>query len=320
MARSGAAAPWIDYHPPMAKILQTYVVPKSLGGQPLDRIIEGLLGDVSRSQAQKLVRKGQVLVRGKRVVRSNGRIPKGTEVSIESDAPKPEVLHEDESLLVVQKPAGLLTHGIDGTQQADLATELNKHYGPLPDSRGDERPGIVHRLDRETSGVLVVARTEAALLHLQDQFRDRTVTKRYLALVSGVLHQESVLMDLSIGPVPGKADRQQVDHERGKEARTEARSLEALGQHSLLECQIFTGRRHQIRVHLAEQGYPVLADPMYGTKRQIPLPDGVPAPPRLALHAAMLGFDHPVTAERMEFETPLPADLAKTRDALRRLG
>lgn len=304
----------------MAKTLQTYVVPKSLGGMPLDRVLEGLLGNLSRSQAQRLVRRGQVLVRGKRVVRSNGRLPKGTEISIETEAPKPAILHEDESLLVVVKPAGLLTHGIDGAQQPDLATELNRHYGPLPDSRGDERPGIVHRLDRDTSGILVVARTEAALLHLQDQFRDRTVTKRYLALVSGVLHQESVTMDLPMGPVPGKADRQQVDHERGKEARTEARSLEALGQHSLLECEIFTGRRHQIRVHLAEQGYPVLADPMYGTKRQILLPDGAPMPPRLALHAGMLGFDHPVTLERLEFETPLPADLKATLDALRRLA
>ena len=304
----------------MGKILQTYVVPKSLDGQPLDRVIEGLLGDVSRSQAQKLVRRGNVLVRGKRVVRSNGRLPKGTEVSIETDAPRPEVLHEDESILVALKPAGLLTHGIEGTQQPDLASELNKHFGPLPDSRGDERPGIVHRLDRETSGVLVVARTEEALRHLQDQFRDRTVTKRYLALVSGVLHEDTVTMDLPIGPVPGKADRQQVDHENGKEARTEARCLEALGEHALLECEIFTGRRHQIRVHLAEQGYPVLADPMYGTKRQIPLPAGVPMPPRLALHAAMLGFDHPVTNKRLEFDTPLPSDLAITRDALRRIG
>lgn len=302
----------------MPRAVHRFVVSKDLGGRRLDEVLSALLPDLTRSRAQKLVRRGDVLVGGKRVVRSNGRVSKGTEIAVEVDVepPRVEVLHQDDAVLVVHKPPGLLTHGVDGKDELDLASELDRSHGPLPRSRGDERPGIVHRLDRDTSGVLVVARTEAALQHLQDQFRARSVEKRYLALASGAWKGSEATVDLPIGPVAGKADRQGVDHEHGKEATTIVRLERALGQHSLLECILLTGRRHQIRVHLAERGHPVVGDPLYGTKRQRPLPAGTPLLGRLALHAATLGFDHPVTGERLTFTAPLPADIASAVDAL----
>ena len=301
------------------RIRQTLVVPKALAGERLDRAIEALTGDLSRSQAQKAVRRGDVQLDGKRVVRSNGTVSKGQTVSVERDAPPARVLHEDATLLVALKPAGWITHRADRSDAPDLAAHLDERFGPLPTARGDERPGIVHRLDRETSGLLVVARTDAALDALQDQFRARTVTKRYLAVVSGVPRADELEFEGAIGPVPGTLDRQRVDPD-GKPARTDVRVLARAPQHALLECTIHTGRRHQIRVHLAEAGFPVLADPLYGTKSHRPLPRGVAPAPRLALHAGHLAFDHPVSAERASFDAPLPPDLAPLTAALGLVG
>jgi 23S rRNA pseudouridine1911/1915/1917 synthase len=304
----------------MAIQRSTYVIPKKLAGERLDRALELLVGDLSRSQLQKLVRRGKVRMGGKVVARSNGRVQKGTEIQIEREAPKPvvTVLHEDADLLVVVKPSGLLTHGADRKPDADdLASQLDRKYGPLPTSRGLERPGIVHRLDRETSGVLVVARNEETLEALQDQFRQRSVLKIYHCLASGAPLETEFTMNEPLGPVPGKADRQRVDQADGKDARTDVSVLQSFGSHSLLACTLHTGRRHQIRVHLAARGYPVLADPLYGSEQQRPLPDGIASPPRLALHAQALAFVHPTSGERLHFETDFPIDLQPTTQGLR---
>ncbi|MFT7169783.1 MAG: 23S rRNA pseudouridine1911/1915/1917 synthase, partial [Paracoccaceae bacterium] len=297
----------------------TYVVPKKLSGERIDRVLELMVEDLSRSQLQKLVRRGNVRIAGKVITRSNGRVQKGTSIEIEREAPPPTIgiLHEDEDVLVVVKPPGLLTHGADRLPNADdLASQLDRRFGPLPTSRGDERPGIVHRLDRDTSGILVVARHEQALEILQDQFRKRTVLKIYHCLSSGTPLETRFTMDDPLGPVPGKADRQRVDRAGGKEARTVFEVLQSFGSHTLFACALHTGRRHQIRVHLSAQGHPVLGDPLYGSQQQRPLPDGVATPGRLALHAQALAFAHPRTGERMEFEAALPADLQRTVDGL----
>lgn len=297
----------------------THTVPKKLSGERLDHVLEELVEGLSRSQLQKLVRRGKVKVGGKVVARSNGRVQKGTAIELEREVPPPtvEILHEDQELLVVVKPAGLLTHGADRVPDAlDLASQLDRRFGPLPTSRGLERPGIVHRLDRETSGVLVVARTEEALEALQDQFRRRSVLKIYQCLCSGTPLESEFTIDDPLGPVPGKADRQQVDQAQGKEARTDFGVLQSFGPHALLACTLHTGRRHQIRVHLAARGLPVLGDPLYGSQQQNALPDGVPAPRRLALHASKLAFVHPGSGQRMEFEAALPADFQSTVDGL----
>ena len=304
----------------MAVQRSTYVISKKISGERLDRALELLVGDLSLSQAQKLVRRGKVRIGGKVVARSNGRVQKGAEVQVEREAPKPSisVLHEDADLLVVVKPTALLTHAADRKPDSDdLASQLDRDYGPLPTSRGLERPGIVHRLDRETSGVLVVARNEPTLEALQDQFRQRSVLKVYHCIASGVPLETDFTMDEPLGPVAGKADRQCVDHANGKDARTDVTVLQSFGSHSLLACTLHTGRRHQIRVHLAARGFPVLADPLYGSEQQRPLPEAVPSAPRLALHAQALAFTHPTSGERLHFETELPLDLQATEQGLR---
>ncbi|MBL6758062.1 MAG: RluA family pseudouridine synthase [Planctomycetes bacterium] len=292
-------------------------VPAALAGQRLDRVLDQLHGDLSKAQLQKLVRRGRVKLNGRKVLRSNGKVAKGAvlEVGRERSEAEPQVaiLHEEEDFLVVVKPAGWLTHAADRSKVVDLAGHLEATHGPLPTSRGVDRPGVVHRLDRDTSGVLVFARNEETLKVLQDQFRAHTVGKRYLALVTG-RPEQNFTVDAPLGPVPGKADRQMVDDADGKDATTEVEVLEQFGQHALLACTIRTGRRHQIRVHLTARGLPVAGDHLYGTRAHVPLPGGRV---RLALHAERLSFDHPRSGERLTFEAPLPPDLSAALSALR---
>jgi len=302
------------------------VVPKALSGARLDRVLDELVEGQTRSQLQKLVRRGRVRIDGKRVVRSNIHVAGRCEIEIELEEtedmrPPFQVLHEEASFLIVVKESGVLTHRADRTKDPSLADMLEVRFGPLPRLFGEERPGIVHRLDRETSGLLVIGRSDDAMHALKRAFAERTVKKSYLALVHNVLRDGDAEMELTdpIGPVPGKADRQQVRPRiGGKSARTLVKEDSAFGQHALFECSPHTGRRHQIRVHLAEQGFPVVKDPLYGTRNRKPLPAGVPEPPRLALHAAGLNFPHPETGERVAFQAPLPDDLRHTVDALRR--
>lgn len=300
------------------------VVPRSLAGERLDRVLEELVPEFSRARLQKLVRKGHVRIDGRRVLRSNVRVPGRAALELElergvpPDLPDLTILHEDRSLLVVVKPPGLLTHRADRSDAPSLAERLEARFGPLPRTFGEERPGIVHRLDRGTSGVLVVGRTEESMLALKRAFAAREVEKCYLALVHGVPERSELEVDEPIGPVPGKADRQQVRPPRGgKSARSTIALEEALGDHALVRCTLHTGRRHQLRVHLAARRLPVVGDPLYGTRERRPLPSGVPPPPRLALHAERLAFRHPTSGEPVAFRSPLPDDLRRTVEALR---
>ena len=276
----------------------------------------------TRSQLQKIVRRGRVRVGGKRVVRSNVVVQGKVRIEIElegDEQPAFGLIYEDEHLLVVDKTPGLLTHAADRSRAANLAELLDEEFGPLPRVFGDERPGIVHRLDRETSGVLVVGRTEQAMLGLKEAFRARRVGKTYLALVSHVPLEEGFRIEVPIGPVPGKADRQAVRPPNGgKPAVTEVDVRERFERHALLACHPLTGRRHQIRVHLSERGLPVLGDSLYGTRSAMPLPDGVPNPGRLALHAGSLRFEHPAHKRELNFNAPVPEDLEACLAGLRR--
>jgi len=297
-------------------------VPDSLAEKRLDHVLDRLVPDHSRSRLQKLVRRGRVRIDGRRIVRSNVRVPGKAAIEVElesSSEPRSlRIVHEEASFLVVDKESGTLTHRADRTKDPALADHLEASHGPLSRLAGNERPGIVHRLDRETSGLLVVARSDEAMRALKHAFAARNVEKRYLALVHGVPVEESFEITDPIGPVPGKADRQQVHPPTGaKSARTGITLVEAFGQHALLCCTPHTGRRHQIRVHLAAHGLPVMKDPLYGTRRQTPLPPHIPAPPRLALHAAGLTFPHPGSGEHVAFEADLPEDLRRTVHALR---
>lgn len=295
------------------------VVPERLAGARLDAALAELCPDLTKARLQKLCRRGDVRIDGRRLTRSNGVARGGERIRIDGLAPALDVLFEDAHLVIVDKPAGVLTHATERAEDDTLSDRVAAHFGPLPDALGVERPGVVHRLDRETSGAICLARTEEALFGMQAAFRDRLVEKRYLALCAGEPGGpgDEFEVDLPLGPVPGQKDRQRTFEPgtRGKEARTSFRVVERRGAFALLECRPLTGRRHQIRVHLAARGVQLLGDRAYRVRDA-----AKPAPriPRHALHAWRLAFEHPILGGRIAVEAPLPADLSAVWQALER--
>jgi 23S rRNA pseudouridine1911/1915/1917 synthase len=221
-----------------------------------------------------------------------------------------QILYEDEHLLVLNKPAGLVVHPGAGRATGTLVHALLAHCPNLPGIGGVERPGIVHRLDRDTSGVMVVAKSEAAHQSLSLQFKNRIVRKRYLALVHGEVRQEAGRIEAAIGRREHDRTRMGVKTAGGRMARTAYRVLRRLPGMTLVELGLETGRTHQIRVHLAHIGHPVVGDEVYGGRRERHGAAGVPPAPRQLLHAWWLGFRHPVHGEWLEFAAPIPADFA----------
>jgi len=303
-------------------------IPTGLGVSRLDRVLEMLVPERTKSQLQKLVRKGCVKIDKERIVRSNVRVRAGQRlrVQLEDGGAKPKdlshgvrIIHSDDHLAVLDKPCGLLVHAterlVGGETFADAAEHL---LGPLPTTYGAERPGIVHRLDRHTSGLLVVARDEETFHALKELFKRGEVEKRYLALVSGSPPPDEFSCKLPIGPQPKQPDRQMAEPPTGgKRASTHFRVLERLGDFSLVECTIDTGRRHQIRVHLFEHGLQVVAEGLYRVKGAPKLPEDCSRIGRQALHAAGLAFKHPVTGEEFSFRSEPRAEISAALDWLR---
>lgn len=296
-------------------------VPGSLAGERVDRAV-ALLTGWSRADVQALVEAGSVLVGGARVAKSR-RLAEGEIVEVlgepEPDAPPgPEALplvvrHEDPDVVVVAKPAGLVVHPGAGNPGGTLVNALLARYPEIAGVGDPLRPGIVHRLDRDTSGLLVVARSPLAYERLVAVLSERSVERRYLGLVWGHLDAQRGLVDAPIGRSQTRRTRMAV-RDSGREARTEFAVVEAFDPPavSLLECRLETGRTHQIRVHLAAIGHPVVGDAVYGGDRSsLPLR-------RPFLHAAALAFEHPVTGEPLRFEEPLPDDLEQVLASLRR--
>lgn len=296
-------------------------VPGSLAGERVDRAL-ALLTGWSRADVQALVEAGAVLVGGQRVAKSR-RLAEGEIVEVLREPepaapPAPEdlplvVRHEDSDVVVVAKPAGLVVHPGAGNPGGTLVNALLAHYPEIAGVGDPLRPGIVHRLDRDTSGLLVVARSPLAYERLVTALSERSVERRYLALVWGHLDAQRGLVDAPIGRSQARRTRMAV-RESGREARTEFAVVEALDPPavSLVECRLETGRTHQIRVHLAAIGHPVVGDAVYGGSRSsLPLS-------RPFLHAAALSFGHPVTGEPLRFEEPLPDDLEQVLSSLRR--
>jgi 23S rRNA pseudouridine1911/1915/1917 synthase len=297
-------------------------VPAALDGDRVDRAISFLTG-WPRAAVQELIDDGAVMVDG-RVVAKSHRLREGSalevlaEPPLESDVrPEPdpgvavEVRFADDDVVVVAKPAGLVVHPGAGNATGTLVNGLLARFPGIETVGDPARPGIVHRLDRDTSGLLAVARSAAAYDALVAQLAARTVERLYAALVWGRLSSRRGLIDAPIGRSGARRTRMAV-RDAGKEARTEYQVVEEfeLPVCSLLECKLETGRTHQIRVHLAAIGHPVVGDGTYGGSRdQIPLP-------RPFLHAGTLGFDHPVTGERLRFEEPLPPELRVVLDRL----
>jgi 23S rRNA pseudouridine1911/1915/1917 synthase len=296
------------------------VVPETLEGERLDRTVAMLTG-WSRAEVQTLVRDGGVLVNGAPASKSH-RLHTGEVIELLERPPVAEpptaepvplaVVHADDAVIVVDKPAGLVVHPGPGHAHGTLVHGLLHDFPDLASVGDPERPGIVHRLDRDTSGLLVVARTDAAYRALVDALSERVVDRRYLALVGGIPEARRGAIDAPIGRSTRHRTRMAV-RQGGRPARTayEVRAEWPERDVALLECRLESGRTHQIRVHLAAIGHPVVGDVAYGGRSGADLGLGRPF-----LHATTLGFDHPVDGRDLTFESPLPVELARVLDAL----
>lgn len=266
---------------------------------------------VTRSQAHKLIDGGYILVND-RPAKSGLKLIAGNNISVTIPPPPPSkltpesvhlnIVFEDNDLMVVDKPAGLTVHPALGHPSGTLANAILAHLGSTPEGGEWWRPGIVHRLDKDTSGLIIVAKNASAHANVSEQFKSRSVVKKYLTLVKGRIQPEEGVIEAAIGR--DTRDRKKmavVVNGRGREAKTNYRVIEYIGDHSLLEIKPETGRTHQIRVHLAAIGYPVIGDPVYGIKS--------PHLARQFLHAARLGFRLPSSGKYVEFESELPEDL-----------
>jgi 23S rRNA pseudouridine1911/1915/1917 synthase len=314
-----------------ARVIHELTVPRDSAGQRLDIWLASALPGCTRSMVQRLIKEGLCTVHPG-AARPGRPLTGGEQVSLEVPDAEPmeavpediplSLLHEDEHLVVIDKPAGMVVHPAIGHLRGTL---VNAVLGRWPDARdpGGEawRPGIVHRLDAETSGVIVVARTAAALAFLQTAWAERRVQKRYLALAAGSPRADYLSCDSPIGRHPKDFRRRAVrplGEGDAKEARTTFVVRHRGSGWSAIECRPVTGRTHQIRVHLAHLGHAVLADPLYGRSRTWPLhaDEGQPALRRHALHAWTLKIPHPAGGE-MSFEAPIPADMAQLLAAVR---
>jgi 23S rRNA pseudouridine1911/1915/1917 synthase len=277
------------------------------GGMRLDQYLAACLPEYSRSRLQVLAKAGQITLNGS-VAKPSAKLRTGDVLqivepplepsSIEAQAIPLDILFEDADLVVLNKPAGLVVHPASGHRDGTLVNALLHHCQSLSGIGGVERPGIVHRLDKETSGCLVVAKNDEAHRSLVRQFAGREVHKVYLALAAGRFRKTSGEIDQPIGRHPIHRQRMAVV-ERGRPARTTWRVSSELPGGTLVECTLHTGRTHQIRVHLKHLGHPVLGDEVYGKRAGFP---------RQMLHAWRLGFAHPRTGERLNFESPIPPD------------
>jgi len=283
----------------------------------LDQYLAGQNTGLNRSQLRRLIVEGQVLVNGG-PAKPSSKVRTGDLVSLSVPPPRESslvaqdipvtVVYQDENLVVIDKPAGLAVHPGPGHPDQTLVNALLAMCPDIQGIGGEIRPGIVHRLDKDTSGLMMVAKTHQAHIDLSAQIKARHVTKGYLALVEGAPNPPEGKVDAPVGRHPRRRTRMAVVV-GGKEARTGYKVREQFKGHSLLELYLETGRTHQIRVHMAHIGHPLVGDTTYG--KASPLVE------RHFLHAFHLGFKHPVTGESLEFQTSLPADLAPAVDALR---
>lgn len=306
----------------------TLTVSDENDGVRLDRFLASVLAE-SRSQLQRLIKEERVLVDG-RAAKANQPVKAGQAVVLDvpepiDPAPKPEpldvpILFQDADLIVVDKPAGMVVHPAAGHEGGTLVNALLHHVEDLSGIGGEKRPGIVHRLDRGTSGLMVVAKHDAAHEELSRQFHDREVAKEYLALVWGVV-QAGRRIDAPIGRDPANRRKMSAKSRRSREAVTRIVRAEHLNPAvTLAQIAIQTGRTHQIRVHLSAIGHPIVGDSLYGGVRRRVAGDirAVMRLERPFLHAAHLIFVHPADGRRMEFTSPLPADLQSVLDDLRK--
>jgi 23S rRNA pseudouridine1911/1915/1917 synthase len=297
-------------------------------GERLDRVLAARLGGLSRSRLKQLIEEGRVAGAGRTIRDPSLRVKPGQEFTVDvppaiEDAPRPQAIpldirYEDEHLLVLEKPAGLVVHPAPGNPEGTLVNALLAHCGDsLPGIGGVKRPGIVHRLDKETSGLMVVAKSDLAHQKLSADFAARRIERAYWAVVWGLPFPREGEIVGNIGRSSADRKKMAVVRSGGKEAVTRYRVLRAFGTAAaLVECRLATGRTHQIRVHLSERGHPLVGDPVYGGGASRRRRQGLGAAaemvasfPRQALHAYLLGFEHPATAAHLSFESVMPKDM-----------
>jgi len=278
-------------------------------GTRLDIFVSEKQPQLSRTYAQKLIGEGYISVNGK-AAKPGLKLEDGDAISISMPPPEPDhieaediplnIVYEDKDLLVIDKPAGMTVHPAPGNPRHTLANAVLTHFPKLPVSGDAKRPGIVHRLDKDTSGLIIVAKNRLALANLSDQFKKHSVLKIYLVLVKGKLSPKKGFIEAPIGRDPHNRKRMAIV-EKGRDARTEYKVIKYAGNCSLLEVRLETGRTHQIRVHLSAIGYPVVGDATYGVKSAFTS--------RQFVHAHRLGFKLPSSDDYKEFTSQLPPEL-----------
>jgi 23S rRNA pseudouridine1911/1915/1917 synthase len=290
-----------------------------VSGIRIDGFLAEKLKDISRSHIQKLINEGKVLVNDKEV-KTNYKvkvgdiiiinIPEVKKPSIEAEEIELDILYEDDDIIVVNKPQGMVVHPAAGNYTGTLVNALLNHCDSLSGVNGPIRPGIVHRIDKDTSGVIVAAKNDFSHIELAKQIKKHTMTRRYIAIVEGVIKVDDGIIEGAIGRNP--KDRKKMDIvSGGRYAKTYFKVLDRFKSNTLIEAKLDTGRTHQIRVHMAHIGHPVVGDSVYGYKKQKFNLKGQ------ALHAAILGFIHPRSGQYMEFKAPLPPYFEELIDILK---
>lgn len=294
------------------------------GGQRADQFLSQSLNNLTRSAAQKLLEGGHVLRAGK-ALKKNDRLNPGDQVSVlipdpaeveilPQDIPL-DVIYEDQDVIVVNKPVGMVVHPAPGHPDGTLVNALLHHCGDsLSGINGELRPGIVHRIDRDTSGLIIAAKNDTAHLALAEQLQDHSLYREYEAVIVGGLKDDQGTVDLPIARHPTDRKKMAINHYNGRHAVTHWTVLRRYPGYTHIQCRLETGRTHQIRVHLAAQGHPVLGDPVYNGVRK-----GFPELAGQCLHARRLSFVHPRTGERMRLEAPLPDYFTATLARCQRL-
>lgn len=300
----------------MSKLEHTVAAEQA--GLRIDKLLSDIQEDVSRSQAQSWIKEDLVTVNGTKVKNKytvqegdevEWSIPEPEEMTIEAENIPLEIIYEDADIAVVNKPRGMVVHPSNGHQSGTMVHALLYHLKDLSGINGTMRPGIVHRIDKDTSGLLVVAKHDKAHQKLTDMLKEHDIERKYLAIVHGVIDHEYGTIEAPIGR--DKNDRQKMAVvENGKPAVTHFEVLERFEEFTYLECKLETGRTHQIRVHMQYIGYPLAGDPKYGPRRTLDIGGQ-------ALHAAVLGFNHPISGEWMHFEAPVPAVFQEELDKLK---
>ena len=288
----------------------------------IDKLLSSLMDSFSRSYIQKLLKEEQVLVNG-RVIKANYKTQSGD--YIEFHIPDPEVLdilpenipldilYEDDYVLVVNKPKDMVVHPSAGHTSGTLVNAVMAHCGEhLSGINGVLRPGIVHRIDKDTTGALLICKDDVVHRDLAEQLKEHSIKRRYRAVVQGNLKEDEGTVNAPVGRHPTDRKKMAINHKNGKEAVTHYKVLERFGQATYIECRLETGRTHQIRVHMASLGHPLLGDTVYGSSKNPYHLQGQ------ALHAMILGFVHPITGEYLEFEAPLPEYFSKLLEKLRK--